>query len=108
MGIASGKYDRRITINRMERTQTLTGEYTTSWVGVLTDIPARYVPQSGGQNYEGEQRVSNTLVVFHIRYNQDVKQGYQLIYDGVEYNIASVIEVGRKVALELRAERKDN
>jgi SPP1 family predicted phage head-tail adaptor len=92
----------------MERTQTATGQFNTSWAAVLTDIPARYVPQSGGQNYEGEQRVSNTLVVFHIRYNNDVKQGYQLIYEGVKYNIASVIEIGRRVALELRAERKDN
>lgn len=92
----------------MERTQTATGQFTTSWVAVLTDVPARYVPQSGGQNYEGEQRVSNTTIVFHIRFNYDVKQGYQLVYNGEYYNISSVIEVGRMVALELRAEKKDN
>lgn len=108
MGIASGTYDRRLTIQVEGKTQTNTGQLTTAWTDLYSDIPARIKYESGNQGYENEQRVSSNTVLFEIRFANGIKPGMRVIYEGENYNIFYVAELGRRVALQLRCETKDN
>jgi SPP1 family predicted phage head-tail adaptor len=109
MGIAAGTLDRIVTISESERVQSDSGQFEITWTPILTDYPARRMQKGGGQNYEGEQRVSNNTESFQIRYSGVVvKAGMRLEYNGGVYNIVNVQEVGRNVAYELLCEKKDN
>lgn len=109
MGIAAGTYDRRVTISAATPIQsTATGQMVVAWVAVLTNIPARIKYDSGSQQYQAEQRVSTQTVTFEIRYANGIKPGQRVECEGKFYNIQYVAELGRRVALQLSCEQKDN
>lgn len=107
--LAAGLLDRRITISQIVKTQVKSGQINTSWSDLLVNLPARMVPNSGGQGFEADQRVSNNSLVFQVRYlGVIIKPGMRLTYNGEVYNINYVAEIGRKDGIEIRCETKDN
>ena len=107
--LAAGLLDRRITISKAVKTQSESGQTNTTWSDLLANIPARIVPNSGGQNFEAEQRVSNNSFTFQVRWmGVIIKPGMRLTYNDEVYNINYVAEIGRKDGYEIRCETKDN
>lgn len=109
MGIASGTYDRRITVYRSQEVQTSTGQTNIAWVPMLSSVPARVKYDSGAQAFEADQRVSNSVITFEIRFTTTpVRPGYRVEFEGKYFNVTYVAEVGRRVAWQIRCETKDN
>lgn len=109
MGIASGTYDRRITVQRAQQVQSATGQTNTTWIPLLSDVPARVKYDNGAQAFEADQRVSNSVITFEIRYTTTpIRAGYQVLFEGQTYNVTYVAEIGRRVAWQIRCETKDN
>lgn len=107
--LAAGTLDRRVTISQIVKTQSESGQVNTTWSALLSDIPARIVPTSGGQNFEADQRVSANVYTFQVRYmGVLISAGMRLTYNNEVYNISYVSEIGRKDGFEIRCETKDN
>ena len=106
----SGKLDRRIKIQRLERTRGPAGgavdtlvTVATVWAGILTS--------TGRENYAADamQEVAFQRITFAIRYRTDILPDMSVEYHGKTYGIISTTEIGRLEGLQLITEwRQDS
>ena len=108
----ASKYDRLLTIRQAQKGKAANGEENiTGWENLFTDIPCKYVSGGVGGNkvFDGTQRVGQSFDSFIIRYNNQITQAMELIYEGSNYSIISVIEgIGRRQETVINATAKDN
>ncbi|WP_166163115.1 phage head closure protein [Chelativorans oligotrophicus] len=96
----AGKLDRRLTIRRF----TVIGrdEFNApikDWSDLAT-VWAQQRPNRGGERFAAQQIAGSSVMTFHIQY-RDVKVTDRILYDGREWNITDVREVGRRVVTEI-------
>lgn len=101
----AGNLDRSIIIQAKTPTQNAFGEPVDVWAKIHTDdtIPARIVPMRGSESFTARQVVGKAVVTFRIRYRADVTTLNRIVYDGRDYDIHDVREVGRREGLEIDA-----
>lgn len=97
----AGKMDRRITI----RGTTLVPDGYGGWIeGGVTDIATVWASaqQQGGREFIAADQVqSERRVVFRLRYRSDLDTTNTVLFEGTEFNIREVRELGRRAGLEL-------
>ena len=99
----AGRLDRLVTLqHRVLTRDTATGEevvtyttYATVWAG-KRDL-------RGSERYAAQQVNSDTTTAWQIRHRTDVVATDVLGYDGLQYNITGIAEIGRRDGLELQA-----
>jgi SPP1 family predicted phage head-tail adaptor len=96
------KLDRRITIQRPVATQNTYGEQVISWVKVA-DLWAQKRDMKGMERFAAQQVMAQVDTKFVIRYRSDVTPINRLVFEGRNYDIASVLELGRRESLEILA-----
>lgn len=102
----AGKLDRRVTLQRAVATQDSYGEEIKSWHDIAT-VWAQKKDLKGTERWLAMQEVANVTCVYAIRYRPDITPLCRLIdIDGRTYNIAAVVEVGRKEGLWLYVEAR--
>ena len=98
---AIGLADRRITIQSLSVVQDAAGQPIETWDGTVT-VWSRLINQTGGERFTAQQVIGSSVITFRIRYRDglDVKQN-RVLYDGHEYDIHAIRELGRREAIEL-------
>ena len=97
----SGRLDRKIIIQQQTTTKNAYGETIISWSD-LTPMWAEVKQQSAREAWEAG-KVSEIEMMFRIRYRSDIDNTMRIVYDGVNYDITGVRELGRRDGLEIQA-----
>lgn len=105
MGLAAGKLDRRIILDRPTVTQNSLGEEVTVWVQ-LARVWASWRRASSNETLAGAEIEASVSDVFEIRYSSqvfDLNPKCRLTYANREYDIVTVDEIGRREGLRIGA-----
>jgi SPP1 family predicted phage head-tail adaptor len=101
----AGKMDRHVFIDRPTVTQNTLGEEITVWVQAAR-VWASWRRASSNETLAGAEIAASVSDVFEIRYSSqvaDVEPKWRLTYQGTEYDIVTVDEVGRREGLRIGA-----
>ena len=101
-----GNMDRRISLQSTTLTTNDYGQRVASWATYAT-VWASIKYKSGGEKLTDDQVGSTQTVDFTIRYSTDVsgaKASHRIVYNGNNYEILYVQEIGRREGLNLVCE----
>lgn len=87
----AGKLDRRITILRCVESKGSSGEILRDWTE-LASAWARRVPQGAAEKLLGRELVSESSVLWSIRWRDDVTSEMRIKFDGRQHQILGVYE----------------
>jgi len=104
--LVTGRLDRRITFRRPTFIQNEFGEAEASWEDVTT-VWAEVKPLRGREYFAAQQVNSEVTTRFRIRYLSGVDTRWRILHDGLEYDIFSVAEIGRREGLEILGAAKE-
>jgi head-tail adaptor len=102
-----GRLDRTVALHRPQKTRDEYGGTSIAWVADYPVVPARKRNQSGREALQGNQEVATNITVFTIRW-LPIDTTYRVVYEGKEYDIKSLNEIGRRNLLEIIATTQDN
>jgi SPP1 family predicted phage head-tail adaptor len=107
-GIRIGELDRRITFQeKVIQENEYNEDKTSDWqdIPVNPTVSASARPLVGAESLEADKVTYREITVFLIRYRNDLNVKLSLLFEGVRYNITSIIEPAgyRKTLLEIRA-----
>jgi SPP1 family predicted phage head-tail adaptor len=97
-----GLLDRRVTIQALSIAPDGSGQEVETWTPVAT-VWMRVRPFRGGERFLAQQVVGKAVTTFEARYRSDVTVKNRLLYDGKNWDIADVRQIGRKERMELDA-----
>lgn len=104
------KFDRPLRIERATTTRNEIGEPIASWELVANTL-AEKDPKLGREAFVAQQVIATGDVVYRIRWRSDIKPNrdeiLRVIEDGITYGVQSILEVGRRQALDLLASRPE-
>lgn len=102
----AGKLSRRVEIQILAETDDGYGEPIKAWTTVYT-VYAQVLPMRGDERAQNQQLVSRADTKFRIRHNSDmtITTKHRLVYDGDNYDITAILEIGRKEGLEIMAHK---
>ena len=98
--LRAGNLDRRITIENLTSTVDSHGGETQTW-STLAAVWAEVIPLSGDEAIIAAQSIPGARIKFRIRWRSDVTETARVIYEGRNYDIAYIAEIGRREGLEL-------
>lgn len=102
-----GRLDRRIVIQRNLKTIDTSGQRVSSWVTYKTVWAGWYPTQVGSdERFESEIKTPIQEGYFKIRYDK-INTGYRIVFDGLNWDIKSVQQDGRKRFLKVYVESRD-
>jgi SPP1 family predicted phage head-tail adaptor len=99
----AGKLDRTITLQRLTRTVSPAGTVTETWADLAT-VRAELVSNTVTEAGTGYGEADNSALTFRIRYLADLTTEDRVLYQGAALDLAGILELGRRRALELRCE----
>lgn len=101
----SGELNRSIVIQSKTVAQDSFGEPVETWAKIHTrdSLAARVMPQRGNERFTAQQVVGEAVTTFKIRYRSDVTTLNRIVYDGRNWDIHDVRELGNRDALEIDA-----
>jgi len=105
MAVKIGRMDRRIQLQVKVETQDASGEPIESW-NALDTVWAEAIPLRGTERFASQQTAAEADTRFKIRYRSDVTVENRIVFDGDNYDITAVMEIGRREALEILATRR--
>lgn len=103
MGLAAGRLDRRIRIERFTVTRDDFNAPSEAWA-TLTTVWASVRQFTGYERNLADQVQGHAATVFTIRHSStvaDVNPKDRVVYDGRTFNIEAVAEIGRREGLAL-------
>lgn len=103
--LTSGELDRRIQIMRGTETVNGLNEPVVTWA-VLSEVWAGKADVSDGERLRAKEINATITTRFHIRWSQkvrDVDARDRVRFDGFEYDIMAVKEIGRRKGIEISA-----
>lgn len=103
--VAAGTLDRRVKIRRATFSTNGFNEQVESWADLGT-VWASVTPISDGERFRAGEMLAAKSSRFVIRYSSKVASvdpRDRLVFDGREYDINGVKEIGRREALEITA-----
>ena len=106
--LAAGKRDRRITLLREAQVDNH-GDVQTAFTNVCT-VWGSYRPLRASERFAQSGNLAQAEVEFQILYSSDVSwlsPADRLSFDGAEYEIIEVTEIGRQKGLSVIAKRRD-
>ena len=102
MSIRAGSLDRRITVQQATTTLDSFGEPIKAWADLCT-VWAQVKPVGGNERFQGQQVNPEVDTRFIIRYRTDVRVAQRVVYDGEQYDVLGILEIGRHAGQELLA-----
>jgi len=100
MAVNIGRLDRRIVIQQATETQNSSGEVISTWSDLAT-VWASVRPARTVESVQGDQEHAVRETVFRVRRRADITEKMRVSYDGKLYDIAGIVEIGRREALDL-------
>lgn len=98
----AGKLDRRVRIERETVTRDDHGGQVQAWELVAT-VWAQVVPLRGQALVQSAQLMPGVETKFVMRWREGVTAADRLVYDGENYQILHLAEIGRREGLEILA-----
>ena len=98
-----GKLDRRIALETNTPSQDTYGDPIESW-GALDTVWAEKLTSKAFEKFTGEKLSGFNQIAWMIRHRTDVDNLARVVYDGENYEVLGVTEVGRKKGLILTTE----
>jgi len=95
-----GRLDRRVTLQRPERTTGGDGSWVETWVDVAT-VWATVTLVGARERTAAPQVLPELTARIHIRHRADVLPSWRVLYEGKAWAIGGVSELGRREGLEL-------
>lgn len=105
MGLAAGKLDRRITLQRFTSAPDAFNEPVLTWATLATRW-ASYEPLSDGEKFRAGETAAEASARFVIRRSSAVaglNPKDRLVFEGDTYEIVRVKEIGRREGIEITA-----
>ena len=100
----AGKLDRTITLDaHSEGTPDEYGTVTPGWSAFAT-VRAQLVSMTTDEFLRAYGELSESVVVFRTRYLDGVTTAHRVGYEGRQFDIKELKEIGRRKGLELRCE----
>lgn len=101
-----GEMDQLITIQRETLADDGYGGQTVTLTNVATDLFCHVRPRSGKEGEEYQRLNAEATYMFVIRYRDDLREDDRIIWNGVQYNIRTILgRGGRSMYLEIDATR---
>lgn len=97
----SARMDRKIAIQQPTVTYNDYGEPETSWADPV-NVWAEVKQQSARETWSAG-KIAEVEVAFMIRYRSGIDETCRVVYDGSNYDISGVREIGRQDGLEIMA-----
>jgi SPP1 family predicted phage head-tail adaptor len=79
--------DRLITIQSATEAQDASGQPIETWADLEADVPAEYMPVSGGEQFAAFQHLATAIARFRIRYRTDLTRKMRLIFEDETWNL---------------------
>lgn len=101
----AGRRDRRVTLERNTPVQNSTGEEIESWDPIAT-VWAEVRPAKGAESFQAQQFIGKAQSTFRVLWSSRVARlnvEDRIIYEGKDYGILDVREIGRREGLEIDA-----
>ncbi|NFV80000.1 phage head closure protein [Magnetospirillum aberrantis] len=102
----AGKLDRLITILALTTGQDEYGGVTETWTPIDDPVWARWMPGAGSERFAAASTYAETQGRFLIRWRSDITPQHRVAWDGREFDILDVVEIGRREGLELRVKAR--
>jgi len=102
-----GRLNRLFTFERKDVTVNATGNEEETYVALYTGW-ASIQPFRGKETTEGNEVVASNFWIIKTRYDSRLKPKDRAVWDGNNYDIVSVAELGYREGLEIMAKYKDN
>lgn len=96
----AGKLDRRVQIKVKTSSRDSYGAEILTY-SVLATVWAEVVPISGREYFAAAQFVPEATLKIRMRFREDFDETALISYDGVDYNILYIAEIGRADGLEV-------
>lgn len=106
----AGEFDRRVTFQPKTETKSATGSVSVSWGDGFT-VWAKRLGSKGREAYAAGRELATVDEVFHVRWSSAVAAVdpvWRLMFEGRPYNIAAIVEVGRRQLLAVTCTRGAN
>lgn len=103
MTIRAGQYDRQITIRTPSNTRNTIGEVRQTWTDLRT-VWAQVIPLVSRDRFVSSGEHSVKAATFRIRWMAGLSSTMRIGYEGDNYEIKGIAEIGRREALEIAAE----
>lgn len=100
----AGQLDRVIALQQMVAALDDAGTPTESWTDFAT-IRAQKVEASTEEYLRGYGETDATVMIFRVRWLDDVNTDMRVVFDGRAFNIRETKELGRRQGLEIRCEQ---
>lgn len=100
----AGRLDRIITIQRSTQSVNDNGTPVFSWSN-LTVMRAQIIEMNTEEFIRAFGASDETLIIFRTRFHDGVTNADRIVFDGAEYNIKDMKEIGRRRGLEIRCVR---
>lgn len=101
--MTAGKRDREIVIQAATETLNAAGEVQRSWA-TFAECWAKVTPMSAGERFRSAAKHSARVSVFGVLYVPGVSPTMRIVYEGLNWRILGIAEVGRRVGLDITAE----
>jgi SPP1 family predicted phage head-tail adaptor len=98
----AGRLDRSIELQSLSTTNNSFGEPVETWTTIAT-VAAAVTPNRGNERFTAQQVVGHAVVTFKIRYRTGLTVLNRIRYQGRQWDIHDVREVGRREGLEIDA-----
>lgn len=98
--IPAGRLDRRITISRRTTTQDALGGVVETWSPLCT-VWAACRPLTGREYFAAMQVNAEIAMEFTIRWREGITPLDRVTFDGRDYDVVHVAEIGRREGLLL-------
>ncbi len=96
----AGSLDRRIELQRRLEGSDENGQPNGAWFTVDT-VWAAFKPAPGKEFIAARQADTVAPATFRIRWRDDVSAVWRIRFDGLVYDIVSIVEIGRREGLEI-------
>jgi head-tail adaptor len=100
----AGRFDRTITLlaRSVARDSFGAGAETFS---AIADVPAEVIYDRGGElsRQNDAQRQAQAVVTFRIRWRPGLTRDMRIRFDGADYDVTDIMEIGRRRGADLRA-----
>jgi len=100
--MASGRLDRRITIQSKSVAKDSYGQNITTWSTFLT-VWSNPVQREGREQTADNNRTTMRPITFRTRWNSTITNEMRIIWEGEYYKIEDIKELGRKEGLMINA-----
>ncbi|MCH7573613.1 MAG: phage head closure protein [Candidatus Marinimicrobia bacterium] len=97
----AGQLDRRIDIQTVTGSVDSLGTPKRTYANLSASVPAQVMPASSSESYRNNQDVGSDDLVITIRHRTDFDRKARIVYDGNNYDIMGIQEIGRREGLEL-------